>query len=58
MRHFARVFPFHFARDANALITESGAFLPKICSREVPGARLQVVLHAQSPEGELHRVFE
>jgi len=58
VRHFARVFPFHFAWDANDIITESGASLLKICPRAVPGARLQDVFHAQSPEGELHRVFE
>ncbi|WP_395745859.1 ATP-binding protein [Prosthecobacter sp.] len=52
LRDFVRVFPFYFAWDANDIITEAGASLLKICPRAKPGARLQDVFRAQSPEGE------
>ena len=51
-RDFVRVFPFYFAWDAHDIITESGTSLRKICPRAIPGARLQDVFHAQSPEGD------
>ncbi len=52
MRDFVRVFPFYFAWDENDVITESGSSLLKICPRAKPGARLQDVFRAQSPEGD------
>ena len=52
MQEFVRVFPFFFAWDAKDIITESGSSLLKICPRATPGARLQEVFRAQSPEGE------
>lgn len=52
MRDFVRVFPFYFAWDENDIITECGTSLAKICPRAKPGARLQDVFRAQSPEGD------
>jgi len=52
MQDFVRVFPFFFAWNAKDIITESGGSLLKICPRATPGARLQDVFRAQSPEGE------